>query len=324
MSTEKNQEVTENRTVREPIIGIIGGTGLGDVLEAKLRERTDNDTTVASYEYLHDIVTPFGKPSGPILVGTIGGRKFAFVSRHGPGHKYGPGCVPYAANIYALKQLGVTTLIASGAVGSLQSHMEPSHLVLVDQFIDKTASSALRQPTSFYHNYGAVYCEFAEPCCSRVRTQLRQLSQTVTTTRTHETGTYVCMEGPQFSTRAESCMHKQWGADLIGMTALPEAKLAREAQMCYALVALVSDYDCWRAHDPSIPRQALLEEIIGNMNKASNNATELILKLLESPADQYQVCDDACLCRQSLKLAVWSKPEALDQEEKKRLAPLFT
>jgi 5'-methylthioadenosine phosphorylase len=286
------------------LIGIIGGTGLGDALAAKLQ---DVETK--------EVDTPFGKPSGPVLLGKLGSHRFAFLSRHGAGHPYGPGVVPYAANIFALKSLGVTALIASGAVGSLQQEISPGHIVVVDQFIDKT----YRRQNTFFDKLGAVYCEFAQPCCHRLREQLLKVSKEIETP-THEKGTYVCMEGPQFSTRAESLMHRQWGADLIGMTAMPEAKLAREAQMCYALVALVSDYDCWREHDPSIGQQALLEEIIGNLNSASHNAITLIEKLLDS---DLKLCDNSCTCRKSLNLAVWSKPEAVDQKEKETLAPLF-
>lgn len=139
-------------------------------------------------------------------------------------------------------------------------------------------------------------------------------------TVTHADGTYVCMEGPQFSSRAESLMHRQWGGDLIGMTAMPEAKLAREAQMCYALVALVSDYDCWREHDPATDKKGLLEEIIANLNHATQNAVTLIKKTL---AMDETLCDETCPCRKSLELAVWSKPDAIDADLRGRLAPLF-
>jgi len=139
-------------------------------------------------------------------------------------------------------------------------------------------------------------------------------------TVTHADGTYVCMEGPQFSTRAESLMHRDWGGDLIGMTAMPEAKLAREAQMCYALIALASDYDCWREHDTAMDKQGLLAEIIGNLTKATQNAVALIEKALELDSLQ---CDDDCDCRKSLELAVWTAPETIDPKAKSALAPLF-
>jgi len=283
---------------------------LGDVLAARLKD----------VELVQDVETPFGKPSGPILLGQLGKHRFAFLARHGPGHHYGPGAVPYAANIFALKKLGCRSVIATGAVGSLNEEIAPGHVVLVDQFIDKTSTS--KRQSTFYDKLGAVYCEFAHPCCPRLRECLQQVAQEECPnngTTVHSTATYVCMEGPQFSTRAESLMHRQWGGDLIGMTALPEAKLAREAQMCYALVALVSDYDCWKEHHAA-PGKSLLEEVMGNLQRATDNAIALVEKLLES---ERELCSDDCSCRKSLELAVWSKPEAVDQAEKEKLAPLF-
>ena len=285
-------------------IGIIGGTGLGEALGARLKNAV-----------LEDMDTPFGKPSGPVLIGELGSARVVFLARHGTGHRYNPSTVPYAANIFALKKLGVTTLIASGAVGSLQNEIEPGHLVLVDQFIDKT----FRRQNTFFDSLGAVHCEFAQPCCGRLREKLMLVAKQIDAV-THADGTYVCMEGPQFSTRAESLMHRDWGGDLIGMTAMPEAKLAREAQMCYVLVALASDYDCWREHDSAMDKQGLLAEIIGNLNKATQNAVALIEKALES---DLLLCDDNCKCRKSLELAVWTDPETIDPKAKLALAPLF-
>ena len=286
------------------LIGIIGGSGLGDAIGAQLKNVV-----------LEDMDTPFGKPSGPIMVGELGSARIAFLARHGAGHRYNPSVVPYAANIFALKKLGVTTLLASGAVGSLQQEVAPGHLVLVDQFIDKT----FRRQNTFFDELGAVHCEFAQPCCKRLREKLMLAAEQIDTV-THADGTYVCMEGPQFSTRAESLMHRQWGADLIGMTAMPEAKLAREAQMCYALIALASDYDCWREHDAAMDKQGLLAEIIGNLTKATQNAVALIEKALELDSLQ---CDDDCDCRKSLELAVWTAPETIDPKAKSALTPLF-
>lgn len=288
----------------EHLIGIIGGTGLGDALAGKIRDFT-----------LEDVQTPFGKPSAPVMMGILGQNRIAFLARHGKGHCYNPSRVPYAANIFALKKLGVTTLIASGAVGSLQEEIEPGHLILVDQFIDKT----FRRQNTFFDNLGAVHAEFAQPCCPRLREQIMTAAEKISTVA-HADGTYVCMEGPQFSSRAESLMHRRWGGDLIGMTAMPEAKLAREAQMCYALVALASDYDCWREHDPNVDKQSLLSEIIGNLTKATNNAIELIETVLDMDGS---LCDDNCPCRRSLELAVWTKPEVVDPQVKEQLSCLF-
>jgi 5'-methylthioadenosine phosphorylase len=287
-----------------PRVGIIGGTGLGDALARRLKDVTFENPD-----------TPFGPPSGPIQIGTLGANRIAFLSRHGAGHRLNPSQVPYAANLFALKQLGVTSLIASAAVGSLQSQIAPKDLVLVDQFIDKT----FRRQNTFFDKLGAVHAEFSHPCCPRLREKLRSAAEN-SSVRVHPSGTYVCMEGPQFSTKAESLMHRHWGGDLIGMTALPEAKLAREAQMCYALVALASDYDCWREHDPAQNKQSLLQEIIGNLNAATQNAIDLIERLLETDGG---LADDRCDCRKSLELAVWTQPDAIDPQERKRLSILF-
>ena len=288
----------------EELIGVIGGSGLGEVLAEHI---TDAKT--------EDIETPFGKPSAGILIGKIGNRKIAFLNRHGEGHLLSPSEVPYAANIFALKKLGVRSIIASGAVGSLREEIRPKDLVVVDQFIDKT----FRRRGSFFGDLAAVHCELSGPCCWRLGEKILEAAHE-TAARTHDGGTYVCMEGPQFSTRAESLMHRKWGADLIGMTAMPEAKLAREAQICYALIALVSDYDCWKPHKPGASKQVLLEEIIGNLTEATNNAIELIKAVLNTDGD---LCNDNCGCRKSLELAVWSKPESINEENKKKLSVLF-
>jgi 5'-methylthioadenosine phosphorylase len=288
----------------KPQIAVIGGTGLGEAFAARL---TDIQTAQPD--------TPFGKPSAPIQIGTFAGRRIAFLNRHGDGHRLSPSRIPYAANLFALKSLGVRAILASGAVGSLREEIAPKEIVLVDQFIDKT----FRRQSTFFENLGAVHVEFAQPCCARLRRQIlsagRQLPFSV-----HPAGTYVCMEGPQFSTRAESLLHRQWGADLIGMTALPEAKLAREAQLCYALLALVTDYDCWRPHSPEQSPPSLLQEIIGNLKTATDNAIRLLEALLQS---NEPLAEDSCPCRHALELAVWTNPDALLPDEQKRLLPLW-
>ena len=288
----------------EELVGIIGGTGLGDALAEQM-----------SGAECRDVDTPFGKPSAAILVGMFSKRKVAFLSRHGDGHKLSPSEVPFAANIFALKQLGVHTIISSGAVGSLREDIAPGDLVVVDQFIDKT----FKRQSTFFAGYGAVHCELADPTCQRVREVLIDTAKGLDTT-THPKGTYVCMEGPQFSTRAESLMHKAWGGDLIGMTAMPEAKLAREAQICYALIALASDYDCWKPHEGGKDKQTLLKEIIGNLQAATNNCLKLIEAVLSS--DHELVAED-CHCRQSLDLAVWTNQSQIDKADKEKLKVLF-
>ena len=288
----------------EELIGIIGGSGLGDVLAERIADAE-----------LCDIDTPFGKPSAAILVGRFGKRKIAFLSRHGEGHKLPPSEVPFAANIFALKKLGVHTVISSGAVGSLAEQIAPGDLVIVDQFIDKT----FKRTSSFFSGFGAVHCEMADPVCGRLREILIDTAQSIDVT-THPKGTYVCMEGPQFSTRAESLMHKAWGGDLIGMTAMPEAKLAREAQICYALIALASDYDCWKPHEGSKDKQTLLKEIIGNLQAATNNCLELIEAVL---ASEHKLIGEDCHCRKSLDLAVWTDQGQKKEDDKKKLKVLF-
>lgn len=288
----------------EELIGIIGGTGLGDALAGQM-----------SGAERRDIDTPFGKPSGAVLVGKFGKRKIAFLSRHGDGHTLSPSDVPFAANIFALKQLGVHAIISSGAVGSLQERIAPGDLVVVDQFIDKT----FRRTSSFFGGFGAVHCELADPTCGRIRGMLVAAAKGIDVT-THSKGTYVCMEGPQFSTRAESLMHKAWGGDLIGMTAMPEAKLAREAQICYALVALASDYDCWKPHEGDKDKQTLLKEIIGNLQTATSNCLKLIEAVLSSG---HELAGEDCHCRKSLGLAVWTDRGQIDKTGKMKLKVLF-
>lgn len=288
----------------EELVGVIGGTGLGDALARRITDAK-----------ICDVDTPFGKPSTAILVGRFGDRRVAFLNRHGEGHKFSPSEVPFAANIFALKKLGVRAIISSGAVGSLRQKITLRDLVVVDQFIDKT----FKRTSTFFAGYGAVHCEMAKPVCPRLRKALINTAKSVKV-RTHPNGTYVCMEGPQFSTRAESLMHRSWGGDLIGMTAMPEAKLAREAQICYALVALVSDYDCWMPHKGAKTRQTLLEEVIANMKAATDNCLKLIEAVLKSGGG---LVSEDCRCRHTLDLAVWTDQKQIRPADKKKLKVLF-
>ncbi len=287
------------------IIGLIGGTGLGQTLA----EEVQGDET--------DIDTPFGRPSAPIIMAQWEGTDVAFLPRHGPDHSFPPSAVPYRANIYALKVLGVTHIIASGATGSLREEIRPRDLVVPDQVIDRTT----RRPGTFFDQPGvAVHVEFAEPFCPFLRKAMLDAANSVNTT-VHDGGTYVCMEGPAFSTVAESRMHRSWGGDLIGMTCMPEARLAREAEMCYALLALPTDYDCWRPHDPSVDKQTLLAEIIGNVEHATANSVNLIREVLRSFAGREL---PACPCQRSLDLAIWTRRECITAETRSRLGVLLT
>lgn len=296
-------------------IGLIGGSGMAEHL--------------AGEGTRHQIDTPFGQPSDAIVETTIAGLPVFLLSRHGPGHVLNPSQVPYRANIFALKQLGVTHLLATGAVGSLRQEMKPRDLVIADQIIDKT-----RRPATFF-DHAAVHVEFAEPFCPVLRQLLLDAAKPAegappAAHAVHDHGCYVAMEGPAFSTRAESLMHRLWGGDLIGMTAMPEAKLAREAEISYALVALVTDYDSWKppvvAKDqekaPPAEPEALLAEIIGNLKVASNNAYGLIRKSIELIAAQPDRLA-ACKAKDALKLAIWSDKSKIDPAEVQRLAPLW-
>lgn len=281
-------------------VGIIGGTGLAQLLGGQEQGK------------LHEIDTPFGWPSEAIVQTEWSGVPVYLLSRHGPGHTLNPSAVPYRANIFALKQLGCTHLIASGAVGSLREEMKPGDLVVPDQVIDKTA-----RPASFFEK-STVHVEFAEPFCPLLRRIL--IDSADSSAAVHDRGCYVAMEGPAFSTRAESLMHRIWGGDLVGMTGMPEAKLAREAEMSYAMVALVTDYDCWKSK--SGEPATLLEEIRGNLATASDRAMELIRRAIGRMAEQREALL-AAPARSALKLAIWSDKSRIAAEEIERLRPLW-
>jgi 5'-methylthioadenosine phosphorylase len=284
------------------IVGIIGGTGLGEALGA-----------LGGGE-VREVDTPFGRPSGPITLAEVEGHPVALLSRHGDGHLRNPSTVPYRANVWALKSLGVTHILASGAVGSLREEVAPRHLVIPDQIIDRTH----RRAGTFFDDL-AVHVELGAPFCSTVRNVLVKAG-TGFPTRIHQGGTYVCMEGPQFSTRAESELHRSWGASLIGMTAMPEAKLAREAEICYALVALPTDYDCWKPHPSSLDQAKLIEEILGNVKAATHNALELIRRAVPRIAE---IADKPCPCQSALALAIWSDKAKIPAETREKLGLLL-
>ena len=289
-------------------VGIIGGTGLGDALIEQAGGKPI------------PIETPYGPPSAPPVVAHWEGAEVAFIARHGPGHRLNPSSVPYRANIWALKKLGVTSILASGAVGSLREDVEPGDLVLCDQVIDKT----FRRESTFFDEGLVVHVELADPFCGRLREHLKTAGAALDTT-VHHAGAYVCMEGPQFSTRAESHMHRAWGGDLIGMTCMPEAKLAREAEICYALVALPTDYDCWRPHDPDRRQDELLREILGNLRTASDNALALIRQALPLiTGDPDGIAEQtSCACGTALDLAIWSDRTRIAPAIREKLGPII-
>ncbi len=299
-------------------VGIIGGTGLGQTLVSQFNF-TDSQQ--------HSIETPFGPPSGPIVTGSYAGTPIALLNRHGEGHVYNPSTVPYRANIYALKQLGCTHLLASGAVGSLREEIVPGDIVLCDQLIDRT----MHRHRTFFEN-AAVHVEFADPVCPVMRKWLLNAAGG----RCHDRGTYICIEGPSFSTRSESHMHRQWGADVVGMTALPEARLAREAEMAYALVALPTDYDCWRVagadhraiadaagglDSPPVPAESsLIEQIIANLKQATAASITMIQAALSDAQVLRQTPSPA---HSALDLGIWTEKAKIDPAEIDRLAVLW-
>ncbi len=290
-------------TEKTPLkIGLIGGSGLGEVIAGESGNPRHIDT-------------PFGPPSSAIVETNWQGVDIAILQRHGPGHVLNPSQVPYRANIYALKAMGVTHIVASGATGSLREQITPGDLVIVDQVIDKTYKRA----NTFYES-AAVHVEMAEPFCPVMRRWLLDSAKKLPDATVHESGTYVVMEGPAFSTRAESHMHRAWGGDLIGMTAMPEAKLAREAEMAYALIGLPTDYDCWRPLPEGVSHQDLLGEIIGNLQHASAAGVNLIKTAL---ANVSMLRDTPSPAHDALKLAIWSDKTKIDPEAVKRLDVLW-
>jgi 5'-methylthioadenosine phosphorylase len=236
------------------------------------------------------------------------------------GHTIPSSAIPFRANIYALKAAGCKWIIASGAVGSLREEIVPRDLVLVDQMIDKT----YRRVGTFFDEAGggAVHVELAEPICGRLHGILKEAAKgtSLPGSKVHGKGTYVCMEGPGFSTRAESLMHRQWGGDLIGMTAMPEAKLAREAEMSYGLIALATDYDSWKAHEAGQSKQALLSEIIGHMHVATEHALMLVKAAVPLLWERRH---EEFAAHRALELAIWTDKKMIPEATKKRLELLW-
>jgi len=283
-------------------VGIIGGSGLGDALVTAVPGKTT------------EVNTPFGRPSAPLMETVWHGTPVVVLNRHGPGHLISPSAVNYRANIYALKAAGCTHVIASGAVGSLREHIKPRDLVIPDQVIDKT----FRRAPTFFDEFLAAHVELAVPFCPVLRGHLLSCADAVSA-EVHDGGTYVCMEGPAFSTRAESEMHRAWGGDLIGMTCMPEAKLAREAEMAYALVALASDYDCWKPSPADLDKHTLLKEIISNLTEATKNAIGLI-KAAVARFDQ--IAETPSPAHTALELAIWSDRKKIPPAAKEKLGVL--
>ena len=279
-------------------IGVIGGSGL-----YRMEGMTDVEEVV--------VQTPFGDPSDVITIGKVEGVPMAFLPRHGRGHRIMPTEIPVRANIWALKSLGVEWVIAVSAVGSLREHIAPRDLVIPDQLFDRTRSRV----NTFYEGGIVVHCTFAEPFCSTLSGFLLQSAWELGDVKVHQGGTYVCMEGPLFSTKAESRIYRSWGMDIIGMTALPEAKLAREAELCYATIACATDYDCWHGSEESVT----VEMVVGNLSANVANAQRILRSVAKKiPADR---SSNTCECPHALETAIMTDRSKIpaDVREKYKL-----
>ncbi|HUD22247.1 MAG TPA: S-methyl-5'-thioadenosine phosphorylase [Acidobacteriaceae bacterium] len=277
-------------------IGIIGGSGLYAMPGLTgVRE--------------HVVETPFGDPSDAFILGELDGRRVAFLARHGRGHRILPSELNFRANIYALKSLGVERILSVSAVGSLKEEHKPTDFVIPDQFIDRTFARV----GTFFGQGVVAHVGFGDPVCATVCSAIQQACAQVGVVGKRG-GTYVCMEGPQFSTRAESNLYRSWGADVIGMTNLQEAKLAREAEICYATMAMVTDYDCWRAgHD-----NVTVEQVVAVIHQNADNAAKVVRAAVACmPRER------GCACASALKYAVMTDRAAIPQETRERLGLLL-
>ncbi|MGK2858775.1 MAG: S-methyl-5'-thioadenosine phosphorylase [Thermoanaerobaculia bacterium] len=280
----------------EARIGIIGGSGLYEMEGLKLLQEKV-------------VTTPFGEPSDPYVVGEVDGVRVVFLARHGKGHRFMPSEINFRANIFGLKSLGVEMILSASAVGSMKEDCHPTDIVFPKQFIDRTR----HRPDTFFGNGLVGHVSFADPICNELSDILADSSEAVGA-RTHRGGTYLCMEGPQFSTRAESLLYRSWGVDVIGMTNLQEAKLAREAEICYATMALVTDYDCWHETEEAVS----VETVIEYLQKNATTATKIIRDAVSKVARR----ERTCACESALRFALLSDPARVPASVKKDLAPI--
>ena len=277
-------------------IGIIGGSGLYDM--AQLTDREEREIT-----------TPFGAPSAPYVVGTLAGRRVAFLARHGAGHRVLPSELNFRANIFGMKTLGVEWLVSASAVGSLQERYRPQDIVVPDQFVDRTRGRI----GTFFGRGIAAHVSLAHPVCGALSRLAGDAAGRVGAT-VHRGGTYLCMEGPQFSTLAESRLYRSWNMDVIGMTNLQEAKLAREAEICFTTLALVTDYDCWHPDHDQVTVEMVIETLQANAATAQRTLAELVSGL---PIER------ACECSTALANAIITRPEAIPARTRAELAPII-
>jgi 5'-methylthioadenosine phosphorylase len=280
-----------------PTIGIIGGSGLYDMAEL-----TDREARTLS--------TPFGDPSGPYIIATLRGRRVAFLARHGAGHRILPTELNFRANIFGFKLLGVERIISASAVGSLKQEYRPLDILVPDQFFDRTKGRI----STFFGRGLVAHIAFAHPLCADLSKVAADAAESMGAT-VHRGGTYVNMEGPQFSTLAESRLYRSWGLDVIGMTNLQEAKLAREAEICYATLALVTDYDCWHPDHDSVT----IEMVIQYLNRNAENAQKLIASAIGSLAGKARTCK----CEHALRHAIITSPDKITSDAKQRLKAII-
>jgi 5'-methylthioadenosine phosphorylase len=282
----------------EASIGIIGGSGL---------------YKMAGLEDVKEVAvnTPFGKPSDAFVIGQLDGQRVAFLPRHGRGHRIMPSEINFRANVYGMKMLGVERILSASAVGSLKEEHKPLDIVVPDQFIDRTRNRV----STFFGDGIVAHVAFADPVCSQLAGVVGAAGAALEGFEVHPGGTYVCMEGPAFSTKAESHLYRSWGADVIGMTNLQEAKLAREAEICYSTIALVTDYDCWHESHESVTVDLVLE----NLNRNSENARRLIREAVRLLAGAERTCG----CGQALRYAIITQPEEVSDAARQRLSEII-
>ena len=280
----------------EKLLGVIGGSGLYQMKGLEVIEKLTVDT-------------PFGSPSDSIIIGKLAGVKLAFLPRHGVGHVIPPSEINFRANIFAMKKIGVERIISVSAVGGMKENMPPGHFVVPHQFIDRT----YKRISTFFTEGMVGHISMADPVCLATAGTLFNAAQK-SGADVHEGGTYICIEGPQFSSRAESLLYRQWGVDIIGMTNVTEAKLAREAGICYSTLALVTDFDCWHIDEEPVTLEAVLEIMHKNVEQAQKVIKELIPMLGSI---------EPCSCCDAAKFAVVTAPEKIPQKLKDELSILF-
>ena len=280
----------------ENVVGVIGGSGLYDI---------EGLTGVEEVE----LATPFGSPSDAYVCGTLGGVRMVFLPRHGRGHRIAPSEINFRANVWGLKRLGVTRIVSVSAVGSMREDVAPGDFVVVDQFFDRTR----HRPDTFFGDGVVAHVMFADPVCAEVRRTLIEAGRALDLS-IHDGGTYMNMEGPQFSTRAESRIYRSWGVDVIGMTNLQEAKLAREAEICYATIAMATDWDCWHESHDDVTVEAILAVMARNIGNAKRLILETVPRLPRARG---------CSCGSALAHAIMTAPDRIPAEARMRLGLLI-